>query len=69
MEFLIPIKDIVIGPGKSLDLSATPENEVIALIKKAYGFLAETMEVSIHEGMVRIKFKDAIQEKINEAQA
>ena len=45
----------------------TAENEVIALIKKAYGFLAETMEVSIHEGMVRIKFKDATPEKINEA--
>jgi hypothetical protein len=69
MEFLIPIKDIVIGPGKSLDLSATPENEVIALIKKADGFLAETMEVSIHEGRVRIKFKDFTPEKINEAQA
>ena len=70
MEFLILLKDIVIGPGKKIDpSSATPENEVIALIKKAYGFLAETMEVSIQEGMVRIKFKDATPEKISEAQA
>ena len=69
MEFLIPIKDIIIGPGKSLSQGETAENEVIALIKKAYGFLAETMEISIHEGMVRIKFKDATPEKINEAQA
>ena len=68
MEFLIPIKDIVVEPGKRIDPSATSEGEVIALIKKVYGFLAETMEVSIHEGMVRIKFKDAIPEKITEAQ-
>jgi Tfp pilus assembly protein PilF len=68
MEFLIPIKDIIIGPGKSLGQGETAENEVIVLIKKAYGFLAETMEVSIHEGMVRIKFKDATPEKIDEAQ-
>jgi tetratricopeptide (TPR) repeat protein len=68
LEFLIPIRDIVIEPGKRLDPSAVSENEVIVLIKKAYGFLAETMEVSIHEGMVRIKFKDATPEKIKEAQ-
>jgi hypothetical protein len=55
MEFLFPIRDTVIEPGKRLDPSATSEGEVIALIKKAYGFLAETMEVSIQEGMVRIK--------------
>ncbi len=67
MEFLIPLKDIVIGPGKRLDPSTASEEEVIALIKKTYGFLAGTMEISIHEGMVRIKFKDATPEKINEA--
>jgi len=67
MEFLIALKDIVIGPGKRLDPSTSSEEEVIALIKKTYGFLAETMEVSIREGMVRIKFKDATPEKINEA--
>ena len=69
MEFLIPIKDIIIGPGKSLGQGDTAESEVIVLIKKAYGFLAETMEVSIQEGMVRIKFKDATPEKITEAQS
>ena len=67
MEFLIPLKDIVIGPGKRFDPSTGSEDDVIALIKKTYGFLAETMEVSIHEGMVRIKFKDSTPEKINEA--
>ena len=47
MEFLIPLKDILIGPGKRFDPSTSSEQDVIALIKKPYGFLAETMEVSI----------------------
>jgi hypothetical protein len=67
MEVLIPLKDILIGPGKRFDPSTSSEDDVIALIKKTYGFLAENMEVSIHEGMVRIKFKNATPEKINEA--
>jgi len=40
MEFLTPLKDIVIEPGKRLDASAGSEEEVIALIKKTYGFIA-----------------------------
>jgi tetratricopeptide (TPR) repeat protein len=69
MEFLIPLKDIVIGPGKRFDPSTGSEEEVIALIKKTYGFLAENMDVSIQEGMVRIRFRDATPEKVNEALA
>jgi len=69
MEFLIPLKDIVIEPGKRLDPSAGSEEEVVALIKKTYGFIAETMEISVQEGVVRIKFKDATPEKVNEALA
>ena len=41
MEFLIPLKDILIGPGKRFDPSTGSEDDVIALIKKTYGFLAE----------------------------
>lgn len=69
MEFLIPLKDIVISPGKRFDPSTGSEEDVIALVKKTYGFLAETMEVSIDSGMVRIKFKDATPEKVDEALA
>lgn len=67
MEFFIHLKDLILEPGKRLDPSRTAEKEIIALIRKAYGFLAETMEVSIQEGMVRIQFKDATPEKIDEA--
>jgi hypothetical protein len=38
MEFLIPLKDILIGPGKRFDPSTGSEDDVIALIKKTYGF-------------------------------
>jgi len=69
MEFLIPLKDIIMGPGKRFDPSTGSEEDVIALVRKTYGFLAENMEVSVHEGMVRIKFRDATPEKINEALA
>ena len=69
MEFLIPLKDIVIGPGKRFDPSTGSEEDVIALVRKTYGFLAETMEVSVSEGMVRIKFRDATPEKVSEALA
>ena len=34
MEFLIPLKDILIGPGKRFDPSTGSEDDVIALIKK-----------------------------------
>jgi len=69
MEFLIPLKDIIMEPGKRFDPSTCSEEDVIALIRKTYGFLAENMEVSVHEGMVRIKFRDATPEKVNEAMA
>jgi hypothetical protein len=52
MEFLIPLKDIIMEPGKRFDPSTSSEEEVIALIRKTYGFFSENMEVSIHEGMV-----------------
>lgn len=47
MEFLISLKDIVIEPGKQFDPSAGSEEEIKALIKKTYGFIAETLEVSV----------------------
>lgn len=40
MEFLIPLKDILISPGKRFDPSTGSGEDVIALIKKTYGFLA-----------------------------
>ena len=38
---------------------AIPKRNVIALIKKAYGFLAETMEVSIHKDLAVYYAHDA----------
>jgi len=54
MKFYIPLKDIILGPGKRFDASVNSEAEVIGFIKKAYGIIASTMEVSITDGVVCI---------------
>jgi len=47
----IALKDINLGPDRSLDLTALPEAEAIALIKKPYGFLSTSIEVTIQQGI------------------
>jgi len=67
MKIYIPLKDILLGPGKRFDPSVNSEAEVIGFIKKAYGIISSTMEVSITDGVVCIAFKDATPARINEA--
>lgn len=67
MKLLIPLKDIMITPGKRLDLSESSEKLVIEKIRKAYGVIAEVMNIYIQDDMVNIEFRDATPEKFNEA--
>jgi Tfp pilus assembly protein PilF len=67
MKIYIPLKDILLGPGKRFDPSVNSEAEVIGFIKKAYGIISSTMEVSITDGVVCIAFKDATPARVNEA--
>ena len=67
MKFSIPLKDVLLGPGKRFDASVNTEAEVIACIKKTYGVMASSMDISISNGMVCIAFKDATPIKVNEA--
>ena len=67
MKIYIPLKDILLGPGKRFDPSVNSEVEVIGFIKKAYGIISSTMEVSITDGVVCIAFKDATPARVNEA--
>jgi len=67
MKVSIPLKDILLAPGKRFDPSVNTEAEAIAHIKKTYGVMASSMTVSIADGMVNIDFKDATPAKINEA--
>jgi Tfp pilus assembly protein PilF len=67
MKIYIPLKDILLGPGKRFDPSVNSEAEVSSFIKKAYGIISSTMEVSITDGVVCIAFKDATPARVNEA--
>ena len=67
MKFYIPLKDILLGPGKRFDLAVNSEAEAVAFIKKTYGVISSAMDVSISGGVVCIAFKDATPAKVNEA--
>jgi len=67
MKFEIPLKDIMIGPGKRFDPSEFSEADVMERIKKIYGVIAEVMNISIQGDMVSIEFRDASPEKFNKA--
>jgi len=67
MKIYIPLKDVLLGPGKRFDPAINSEAEVIGFIKKAYGVISSAMDVSISEGVVCIAFKDATPAKVNGA--
>ncbi len=47
MKIYIPLKDILLGPGKRFDPAVNSEAEAIAFIKKTYGVISSAMDVSI----------------------
>jgi tetratricopeptide (TPR) repeat protein len=67
MKIYMPLKDVLLGPGKRFDPAVNTEAEVIGFIKKAYGVISSVMDVSISEGVVCIAFKDATPAKVNGA--
>lgn len=69
MKIKIPLKDVMIGPGKRFDPSESSPQDVIERIRKVYGVIAEVMDISIQEGMVSVEFRDATPEKFTEAMA
>ncbi len=67
MKFSIPLKDIMIAPGKRFDPSSSSEKDVIDRIRKIYGMIASVMNISIDGEMVHIEFRDATPEKHSKA--
>ncbi|MEA1936305.1 MAG: hypothetical protein U9M96_05785 [Thermodesulfobacteriota bacterium] len=67
MKFSIPLKDIMIAPGKRFDPSSSSEKDVIGRIRKIYGVITSAMDISIDGEMVHIEFRDATPEKHSEA--
>ncbi|MFC1461670.1 tetratricopeptide repeat protein [Verrucomicrobiota bacterium] len=54
MQIVVKLKDVIIDPAKPLDLTAMPPDKAIALIRKAYGFLAANMNFEIKDDRVHI---------------
>jgi hypothetical protein len=52
MKFYIPLKDIILGPGKRFDPSVNSEAEVVGFIKKAYGIISSTIRFPIERRKV-----------------
>ena len=69
MLAIIPLKDFVADPEKNIDLSSLPEEEAIAVIKKAFGFLSAALEVSIGDGIATIDFPEAQAERVEKGLA
>jgi tetratricopeptide (TPR) repeat protein len=67
MKLSIPLKDIMISPGKRFNPAEHTDQDVINRIKKLYGVIARVMNISVEEGMAHIEFRDATPEKFNEA--
>ena len=68
MKLLIPLKDIMLAPGKRFDPASCSENDIIERVKQIYGVISDAMEIEIlKDGMVRIEFRDATPEKFKAA--
>ncbi len=67
MKLRIPLKDIMIAPGKRFDPASGSEEDVIKRIRQIYGVIAKTMNITIKADMVEIEFKDATPQKFNSA--
>jgi tetratricopeptide (TPR) repeat protein len=67
MKLSIPLKDIMIAPGKRFDPAEHSEQDVTARIKKLYGMIAQVMDIVVDNGMAHIEFRDATPEKFAEA--
>ncbi len=67
MKLMIPLADIILTPGERLDVSDSPDEMVIQEIRKAYGVIADVMDISVRDGMVHIEFRDSTPEKFDEA--
>ena len=63
----IRLRDIIIDPDRPVDLASLPEAEVIAWIKKTYGFLSSSIEVTIQGDIATITLPEEKAERAAEA--
>ncbi|MCX5870522.1 MAG: tetratricopeptide repeat protein [Deltaproteobacteria bacterium] len=65
---IVPLKQIILDPSNSIDLSILPEQEAIRLIKESYGFLSSSLDVSIRDGLAVIELKEERSARANNVQ-
>lgn len=54
MQIVVKLKDVIIDPVKPVDLTSMPPEKAIALVRKAYGFLAANMTFEIQNDVIVI---------------
>jgi Tfp pilus assembly protein PilF len=64
---LIAIHDFVVDPKHAIDLSSLPTPEAISYIRKAYGFLASAINVSIQNGIIKIEYPEESEKEVEKA--
>jgi tetratricopeptide (TPR) repeat protein len=64
---IINLKDIIIDPDSTVDLAALPAGDAIDRIKKSYGFLASSVDVSITDGTAVISLNEPPAQKGDDA--
>ena len=47
MKLLIPLKDIMLAPGKRFEPASCSENDIIERVKQVYGVISDAMEIEI----------------------
>ena len=67
MKLSIPLKDIILSSGKLFDPASSSEKDVIDRVRKIYGVIADVMDITVHDGMVEIEFRNATPEKFTAA--
>ena len=65
---VVPLADIITDEANPIDLTALPEAEAIAAIKDIYGFLADSVDVTIADGIATITLDDAKAAQADQAQ-
>jgi integrase len=64
---VIALSDILLDPKNPTDLSKIPQSQALQVIKQSYGFLSDSVEVSIENGIAMITLPDDKSKKVNDA--
>ena len=67
MKISIPLKDIMIAPGKRSNPAEHTGQDAVNRVRKLYGVIAEVMVITVDGDMGHVEFRDATPDKHREA--